>query len=104
MQFIFLADEIKERVRLADLSTMMTADLVVSVSILWSNPVISLSAELCVPAYISCLNTIPIMVNYELEETDCFTGKLEYVIDIFFKIAQDYIINCNEAVYNYAHS
>lgn len=45
------------------------------------------------------------MVNYELEETDCFTGKLEYmVIDIFFKIAQDYIINCNEAVYNYSHS
>lgn len=104
MQFIFLADEIKERVRLADLSTMMTADLVVSVSILWSNPVISLSAELCVPAYISCLNTIPIMVNYELEETDCFTGKLEYmVIDIFFKIAQDYIINCNEALYIIIH-
>lgn len=99
MQLIFLADEIKERVRLADLSTLMTADLVVSVSILCPNPVISLSAELCVSDYLSCLHTIPIMVNYELEETDCFTGKLEYImIEIFFKFVQNFIINCNEVL------
>lgn len=41
-----------------------------------------------------------IMVNYEFEEIDCFIGKFEYmVIDIFFKIVQDYIINCNEVLY-----
>lgn len=73
---ILLAEEIDERVRLLALSTLMTADLVLSVSFLWSNPVVSLSAELCVSDYISCLSTIPVMLNYELEETDCSQGKL----------------------------
>lgn len=73
---ILLAEEIDERVRLLALSTLMTADLVVSISFLWSNPVVSLSAELCVSDYISCLSTIPVMLNYELEETDCSQGKL----------------------------
>lgn len=73
---ILLAEEIDERVRLLALSTLMSADLVVSVSFLWSNPVVSLSAELCVSDYISCLSTIPVMLNYELEETDCSQGML----------------------------
>lgn len=73
---ILLAEEIDERVRLVALSTLMTADLVVSVSFLWSNPVVSLSAELCVSDYISCLSSIPVMHNYELEDTDCSQGEL----------------------------
>lgn len=63
----------EERVKLATLSTVMTAELVVSIIFLWSNPIISLSAELCATEYITCLNSVQVLQKYELQH--CSSSK-----------------------------
>lgn len=80
----FLATEIEKMVPLVALSASMTADLVVSISYLWSKPVVSLRVALCVSDYISCLASIPVLLNYEIKETDCSAGKLKHRIVLCF--------------------
>lgn len=70
--------EIEKMVPLVSLSQLMTADLVVSISNLWFKPVVSLRVDLCVSDYISCLTSIPVLLNYEIKDTDCSTGKLKH--------------------------
>lgn len=74
-QLFFKGEEIEERITLTTIDTLISADLVVSISFVWSRPVISLRAELCVFDYISCLHGVPVLQNYELEENSCSQGK-----------------------------
>ncbi|XP_061188852.1 uncharacterized protein LOC133197029 [Saccostrea echinata] len=62
-------EDIEERVSLVEVSTLMSANLVVSISFDWSTPIISISAELCVNDFISCLHIVPVLLNYELDTT-----------------------------------
>ena len=71
----FKGEEVEERITLRNIDTLISADLVVSISFVWSRPVISLRAELCVFNYISCLHGVPVLQNYELEESSCSQGK-----------------------------
>ncbi|XP_062572081.1 uncharacterized protein LOC134234050 [Saccostrea cucullata] len=65
--------EMEERVPLVEVSTLMSANLVVSVKFDWTTAIISLSAELCVSDFISCLHTVPVLLNYEVDTT-CYSG------------------------------
>ena len=73
-ELYFIGEEVEERVTLANLSSSMTAELLVSISFTWSSPVISLQAELCATEYITCLHSVPVLLNYELKETSCESG------------------------------
>lgn len=73
-ELYFKGEAVEERVTLANLSSSMTAELLVSISFTWSTPVISLQAELCATEYITCLHSVPVLLNYELKETSCVSG------------------------------
>lgn len=68
----------------------MTAELLVSISFSWSTTVISLQAELCATEYITCLHSVPVLLNYELGETSCVSGtwQLTALKTIFSQTAQ----------------
>ncbi|XP_062614230.1 uncharacterized protein LOC134275967, partial [Saccostrea cucullata] len=66
--------EIEERVPLVNVSRLMSANLVVSITFDSSTAVISLSAELCVSDFISCLQAVPLLLNYEVDLT-CSLGN-----------------------------
>ncbi|XP_062588035.1 uncharacterized protein LOC134249704 [Saccostrea cucullata] len=89
--------DIEQRVSLVDVSTLMSANLVVSISFDWSTPIISISAELCVNDFISCLHIVPVLLNYELDTTcsqeDGSNSKLPSMDSI---TVQDFIAELSE--------
>ncbi|XP_061168902.1 uncharacterized protein LOC133178171 [Saccostrea echinata] len=73
--------EVQDRVFLANVSGLITALLVVSVSTKEFSSVISISAELCVYDYITCLHTIPVVLNFELNAANVGSNNMSSSMD-----------------------
>ncbi|XP_061168901.1 uncharacterized protein LOC133178169 [Saccostrea echinata] len=89
--------EIEERVPVVSVSRLMSANLVVSITFDWSTAVISLSAELCVSDFISCLHTVPVLLNYEVDST-CSSddGNIPVLPTMDSITVQDFIAELSE--------